>query len=117
MTILYNITIKTKGFIVRNIIYLSLVLLFIGCSAQKNNSMNEIANLQNNKKNYTHDSCTNFSFISQKKTMQLINILHSLFWDNYRLWSFCACPYPKKYPTAAGITQLSVSSTQLTTPI
>lgn len=64
---MYNITIKTKGSIMKNIIYLSLILLFIGCSAQKNNSMDEIANLQNNKKNYTHDSCTNFSFISQNQ--------------------------------------------------
>ena len=49
----------------KNIIYLSLLLLLVGCSSSKNNSIDEIQILKNNKKNFTYDSCTNFSYISQ----------------------------------------------------
>jgi hypothetical protein len=51
----------------KNIIYLSLVLLLFGCSSLKNNSIDKIENLGNNKKKYLHDSCTNFSYITQNE--------------------------------------------------
>jgi hypothetical protein len=36
---------KNKGFKMKNIIYLSLVLLLFGCSSLKNNSIDKIENL------------------------------------------------------------------------
>lgn len=51
----------------RNIIYLFLLFLLVGCSSIKNNSVEKGQFFKNNKKNYTYDSCTNFSYISQNE--------------------------------------------------
>lgn len=72
----------------KNIIYLSLLLLLVGCSSLENNSIDKIENFGNNKKIYTHDSCTNFSYISQnqeekygKLFYEYINLDRSCKWN------------------------------------
>lgn len=70
------------------IIYLSSLLLLVGCSSLSNNFIDNIGNLKNNKKIYTHDSCTNFSYISQnqeekygKLFYEYINLDRSCHWN------------------------------------
>jgi hypothetical protein len=70
------------------IIYLSVLLLLAGCSSLSNNFIDNIENLKNNKKIYTHDSCTNFSYISQnqeekygKLFYEYINLDGSCHWN------------------------------------
>lgn len=70
----------------KNIIYLSLVLLLVGCSSLENNSIDKIENFGNNKKIYTHDSCTNFSYISQNEEEKY----GKLFYEYINLDSNCS---------------------------
>ena len=75
----------------QNIIYLSLALLLIGCSSLKNNSIDKLQNLENNKRNYTYDSCTNFSYFAQNKEekfgklfYEYINLDRSCSWNGFQ---------------------------------
>ena len=70
----------------KNIIYLALVLLLCGCSSLENNSIEKIENFGNNKKIYTHDSCTNFSYISQNQEEKY----GKLFYEYINLDSNCS---------------------------
>lgn len=70
------------------IISLSIILLLVGCSSIKNNSIDNIGNFKNNEKKYTHDSCANFSYISQnqeekygKLFYEYINLDNSCKWN------------------------------------
>ena len=69
----------------KKIIYLSLSLLLIGCSSIENNSIDKIENFRNNKKIYTQDSCTNFSYISQNQEEKY----GKLFYEYINLDSSC----------------------------
>jgi hypothetical protein len=70
------------------IMYLSLLLLLAGCSASSNYFIDNSEILNNNKKIYTHDVCTNFSYISQnqeekygKLFYEYINLDSSCHWN------------------------------------
>lgn len=69
----------------KKIIYLSLSLLLVGCSSIENNSIDKIENFRNNKKIYTQDSCTNFSYISQNQEEKY----GKLFYEYINLDSSC----------------------------
>ena len=77
---------KNKGVILRKIIYLSLFLLLGGCSSIENNSIDNIQIFKNNKKNFTYDSCTKFSYISQNEEEKY----GKLFYEYINLDSNCS---------------------------
>ena len=70
----------------RKIIYLSLFLLLGGCSSIENNSIDNIQIFKNNKKNFTYDSCTKFSYISQNEEEKY----GKLFYEYINLDSNCS---------------------------
>lgn len=70
----------------RKIIYLSLFLLLGGCSSVENNSIDNIQIFKNNKKNFTYDSCTKFSYISQNEEEKY----GKLFYEYINLDSNCS---------------------------
>ena len=70
----------------RKIIYLSLFLLLGGCSSIENNSIDNIQIFKNNKKNFTYDSCTKFSYILQNEEEKY----GKLFYEYINLDSNCS---------------------------